>query len=172
MSENSRKVEEQRESHTWGNTYAQETGTTLQEFKAVCAQSKSASETGFAIRGREKKKMAQNERLPTFHPETKIKERGRGGGKVFLRFTGFPISGSCRKQQLGARAPRPSRFSQPPSLCSPSSPASLCWGWEGRARPETWMKEEAAATGRNSWPNSPWVSQSLKVWRESGGITV
>lgn len=103
-SENSRKVEEQRESHFWGNTHAQETRTTLQEFKAVCAQSESASETGFAIRGRGKK-MAQNERLPTFHPETKIRERGRGGGKVFLRFTIFPISGSCRKQRLGPEPP-------------------------------------------------------------------
>lgn len=66
----------------------------------MCAQNESASETGFAIRGREKK-MALNERLPTFHPETKIRERGKGGGKVFLHFTVFPISGSCRKQRLG-----------------------------------------------------------------------
>ena len=65
------------------------------------AQSKFASETGFAIRGRVKK-IAQEERPPTFHRETEIGKRGEGGGKVFLRFTHFLLSGSRRKWSAGS----------------------------------------------------------------------
>lgn len=69
----------------------------------VFAQSKSARETGFAIRGREK--IAQEERLPTFHQETKIRKREKGEGMVCLSFTLFPLSGSHRKRLAGTSAP-------------------------------------------------------------------
>lgn len=68
----------------------------------ACAQSKSARETGFAIRRREK--IAQEERLPTFHQETKIRKREKGEGMVCLNFILFPLFGSCRKQLAGSSA--------------------------------------------------------------------
>lgn len=108
-SENVRKIEEQQGSHAWGNTHTKETHATLREFNAVFAQSKSASETGVAIRGRGKnspRRAAVNMPL-----RNQNQEKGMGGGKIFLHFMSFWTS-------------------QLPSPCSPNSQASLPWGWE------------------------------------------
>lgn len=97
----------------------------------VFAQSKSARETGFAIRGREK--IAQEERLPTFHQETKIRKREKGEGMVCLSFTLIPLSGSCRKRLAGTSAlgyPRNcSQSEKLPSHPQPQLPRPACLHW-------------------------------------------
>lgn len=104
MSENSRKVEEQRESHTWGNTYAQETGTTLQEFKTVCAQSKSASETGFAIRGREKKNGPKRE-AANIPPRNQNQRKGKRRREGLLAFHRLPYFWILQETAAGGQGP-------------------------------------------------------------------
>lgn len=82
-SENVRKIEEQHGSQAWGNT-------PLQAFTVVFAWSKPASETGFAIRGREKnspRREAVN--IPRRYQHG---EKGEGGGNVFFHFISFRIS--------------------------------------------------------------------------------
>lgn len=106
-------------------------------------RAKSTSETGLAIKGREK--IAQEERLPTFHQETEIGKSENGGGEVFLHFTLFPFFLDPRGSSwLGQRCwPSGGLFSpQLPSRSQPQLtwPASLHWGWEGKARPAIWVK--------------------------------
>lgn len=126
--ENTRTAEARRASHRWGNTHStHRTRHTLQ----ACLLGASLPVSLELPSGGERK-IAQEERLPTFHRETKIRKREKGGGKVFLRFTVFPLSGSRRKQRLGPEpGTLPGRFSQLPSPRKPSSPSLPSLGVEG-----------------------------------------
>lgn len=128
--ENTRKAEERRASHSWGNTHpTHRKRHTLQE----CLLGASLPVRLELPSGGERK-IAQEERLPTFHRETKIRKREKGGGKV-LRFTVFPLSGSRRKQRLGPE-PGPSRDGSHSCLhpATPAPQAYLRWGVEGMSQ--------------------------------------
>lgn len=104
-SENSRKAEEQREPHTRGDTHTQETGTTLQEFKALCARSESASETGFAIRGSEKKKNGPRREAANIPPRSQNQRKGKRRRAGLLAFHRLPYFWILQETAAAARAP-------------------------------------------------------------------
>lgn len=126
---------------------------------------------------KKKKKMAPNERLPTFHPEAKIRERGRGGGQVFLRFTVSPSSlflDPAGNSGCG-QSPRPDHPGSHSRLLSAAPAPQPAFPRGGRAelglRPG--RRKEAAAAGRRKLSLTHLGSlRALEVWRESGGITV
>lgn len=174
-SENSRKAEEQREPHTRGDTHAQETGTALQEFKAVCARRESASETGFAIRGSEKKKKWPQTRgcqHSTQKPKSEKGEEEEGRSSCVSPSSLFldPAGNSGCGQ-----SPRPDHPGSHSRLLSAAPAPQPAFPRGGRAelglRPG--RRKEAAAAGRRKLSLTHLGSlRALEVWRESGGITV
>lgn len=87
---------------------------------AAFGPSTPASETGFAIRGREK--IAREEGLPTFQREAKIRKRGRGGGQGSWRFAASLFLDPAGSRAGGQR-PGPSGRDLTAQLPPPGDPS-------------------------------------------------